>query len=578
MRAGLLFLVVTLTALTAQAADEPPGLTLFNRNCAACHDHAQGRIPPTASLKLLPSTTILQALETGVMRTQGESLNATDKTTLAAYLGVAQAFTQTAGTQICTEAQAGSDWPGWSPGAANWRFQPAEAAGLTVAQIPKLKLRWAIGLPATTNVRSQPTIWHGRLYIGAQDGSILSLNAQTGCTYWTTKVVAMVRTAVAIGIVNGQPVAVAGDVTGTLYALDALTGKLLWKRRLGDHPATMITATPVFHNDRLYAGTSSYEEVVAKDYVCCTFRGSISALNAADGTIIWTTYTIPEPAKPQPDNAKGRKVLGPSGAGVWASATVDAARNLLYVPTGDNYSDPPTAFSDALLALDLDTGRLAWSKQLTKGDAYNTACNQKGAQCPDSNGPDHDLGASPVLIGHTLLLGQKSGVMTTIDLDKKGEIVWQTRVGAGGPLGGIQWGPATDGKLVYVPVSDVGTKQPGGISALRVDTGAIVWQTPDPAPHSAAVTAIPGVVFSGSLDAHMRAYNAESGKVIWDFNASQEFPTINGIKAKGGAFDAAGPAVAGGMLFVGSGYGQWGGPAGNVLLAFSPEESPAPRD
>jgi polyvinyl alcohol dehydrogenase (cytochrome) len=570
--------LLLLIAASAFAADEPPGLTLFNKNCAVCHNHPEGRIPPTATLKKLPVTTIRQALATGVMRSQGEALNDSEKTVVATYLGVPPAITETAGTQPCPKSEGKSEWTGWSPGTQNWRFQSTEAAGLTATDVPKLKLRWAVGLPGTTNVRSQPTVWHGRVYIGAQDGSILSLNAQTGCTYWTTKVTAMVRTGVAIGIVNGQPIAVAGDVTGTLYALDANTGKLLWHRRLDEHPATMVTATPVFHEGRIYAGTSSWEEVVAKDYVCCTFRGSVSALNATDGTVVWKTWTIPEPARPQPDNKKGRKVLGPSGVGVWAAATVDPVRNLLYVPTGDNYSDPPTANSDALLALALNDGHIVWSKQLTAGDAYNTACNQKGEVCPDSNGPDHDLGAPPIMVGHTLLLGQKSGVMSAIDVDKKGEILWQTRVGVGGPLGGIQWGPATDGKQVYVAVSDFGTKKPGSLSALRVETGAIAWQVTDPTPHSAAVTAIPGVVFSGAADSHMRAYDTETGKVIWDFNANQEFPTVNGIKGKGGAFDSAGPAVAGGMLFIGSGYGQWGGPAGNVLLAFSPEGSPAPRD
>lgn len=561
--------MLLLVAVTAFAADEPPGLTLFNKHCATCHDHPQGRIPPTAALKKLTAENIRQTLETGVMRAQGSTLSDSDKTVLAKFLGIPPAITETTGSQPCAAPAGNAEWPGWSPGAANWRYQTTEAAGLTATDVPNLKLRWAIGLPGTTNVRSQPTVWHGRVYIGAQDGTIVSLSANTGCTYWSTKVRAMIRTGISIGIVNGKPLAAVGDVAAFLYALDPDTGKLLWQRRLDEHPAAMITATPVFHEGRIYVGTSSYEEVVGKDSVCCTFRGSISALNATDGTVLWKTWTIPEPAKPQPDNKSGRKVMGPSGAGVWAAATVDPARKLLYVPTGDNYSDPPTATSDSLLALSLGDGHIVWSRQLTAGDAFNTACGKKDALCPDSNGPDHDLGASPILVGQTLLLGQKSGIMTALDLDKKGEILWQTRVGVGGSLGGIQWGPATDGKQVYVAVSDIFTGKPGGLFALRIDTGAIVWQQPDQAPHSAAVTALPGAVFSGSLDGHLRAYDTETGKPLWDFNAVRDFPSVNGIPAKGGAFDVAGPAVAGGMLFVGSGYSQWGGPAGNVLLAFS---------
>ena len=371
---------------------------------------------------------------------------------------------------------------------------------------------------------------------------------------------------------------------------------MLWKRKLDEHPATIVTAAPVFDGTRIYIGASSFEEVLPQkpEYVCCTFRGSVSALNAADGSLIWKTYTIPETAMPRGNNQRGAKVMGPSGAGVWAAATVDAAHGALYVTTGDNYSDPATATSDSVLALALNDGHILWSKQLTSGDAFNTAC-AAGPNCPDAAGPDFDFGASPILVNLTngrraLLLGQKSGVMHAVDPDRRGEILWQTRIGKGGPLGGIQWGPATDGTKVYAAVSDIGfRKSPetgkrepdptkgGGLFALRIDDGKLAWETPNPGcgerrpcspAQSAAVTAIPGVVFSGAMDGHLRAYETGSGKVVWDYDAAHDYVSVNGEKATGGAFDTGGPVVAGGMVFAGSGYAQWGGLPGNVLLAF----------
>jgi polyvinyl alcohol dehydrogenase (cytochrome) len=337
--------------------------------------------------------------------------------------------------------------------------------------------------------------------------------------------------------------------------------------------------------------------------VCCTFRGSVLAIDAAAGKILWKTYTIAEAAKPRKATKRGNASSGPSGAGIWSAPTLDAEHRVLYVTTGDNYSDPPTLTSDAVLALNMDSGKLLWSKQLTAGDAYNSSCALPDkANCPDSDGPDFDFGASPLLArlpkgGRVLLLAQKSGMLHAVDPDKQGKIVWQSRVGKGGVLGGLQWGPASDGERVYVALSDITiarSRQPGsnevareldptrggGMFAFRVDNGERLWMTPAPGcgdrrpcspAQSAAVSAIAGAAFSGSVDGHLRAYSTADGKIIWDFDAARAFPTVNGVTAKGGAFDAAGAVIAGGMVFAGSGYGQWGGLPGNVLLAFSVE-------
>jgi polyvinyl alcohol dehydrogenase (cytochrome) len=257
--------------------------------------------------------------------------------------------------------------------------------------------------------------------------------------------------------------------------------------------------------------------------------------------------------------------------------------------------------SDSVLALELATGRVVWSKQTTPGDVWNTLCSAKG-DCP---GPDHDYGSSVLLEkldnGRELLLaGQKSGVVYALDPDRKGEILWQVRVGQGGTNGGVQWGMASDGQKVYAATSDTTRSravnadpldprpQPadpnvgGGLTALRIATGEKAWFAPpivcaagakpgcSPA-QSQAVTAIPGVVFSGSLDGHLRAYSAEEGRILWDFDTVRDYETVNGVRASGGSLNGPGAVVSGGMLFVNSGYARLGSIPGNVLLAFGPE-------
>ncbi len=317
---------------------------------------------------------------------------------------------------------------------------------------------------------------------------------------------------------------------------------------------------------------------------------------------MWKRYTIAEDPKPTGNNRVGTPQWGPSGAGIWASPTLDVKRGLLYVTTGDNYSTPATNTSDAVMALDMKTGRVAWTRQVTSGDAYNSACGDKGPNCPPENGPDYDFGSSALLVkgagGRELVIaGQKSGVVTAVDPDRQGEIVWQTRVGQGGVTGGVQWGMASDGRNIYAAVSDVvrirrpaDALQParvglnseigGGLTALRIETGERVWYAPPAAvcgsnpncspAQSAAVTAIPDVVFSGSIDGHLRAFSTRDGQVIWDFDTAREYEAVNGVKGRGGSIDGPGPVVVGGILFVNSGYPRFGGMPGNVLLAFAP--------
>jgi polyvinyl alcohol dehydrogenase (cytochrome) len=501
-------------------------------------------------------------------------------------------------------------WNGWGVDPAQTRFQPAAMAQLAAADVPRLKLKWAFGFPDASFAFAQPTIVGGRVFIGSQSGKVYSLDANTGCTYWEFDAGALVRAAITVGQRPSGWTAYVGDRHAKVHALDAMTGTPLWTTHVDDHPAARITGAPTLAGTTLFVPVSSAEESMATNpkYSCCTFRGSVVALDASSGKTLWKSYTIAEEPKPGATSSAGVQLMGPSGAAVWSSPTFDAAKGLLYVTTGDNYSDPPTDTSDAILAFDAASGQLVWSRQITPGDAFNVACPGKGPNCPAAKGPDFDFGSSAILVSlrngkRALIAGQKSGVVTAVDPDRAGEILWQTRVGHGGPLGGVQWGSAADNTKVYVAVSDTSLRvvpsgtpgsqtiqsvaklawlldgsSGGGLRALKLETGEEVWNTPHPGcgeipgcgrAQSAAVTAIPGIVFSGGLDGHLRAYSADDGRIVWDADTIGEHRTVNHVAARGGSIDGPGVVVVGGTLFATSGYGTWGGAPGNALLAYT---------
>jgi polyvinyl alcohol dehydrogenase (cytochrome) len=490
----------------------------------------------------------------------------------------------------------GPQWNGWGVTAFNTRFQ--QTAGFTAAEVPRLKVKWAFGFPGELTITAQPTLAGGRVFIGSPSGKVYSLDAATGCIHWTFDASSSVRTAISVAHIGSRDVAFFGDGAANAYAVEAATGRPLWKTKVDEFPSARITGSPVYHNNRLYVPVASGEEATGAlpDYECCRFRGSLVALDAATGKQIWKTYTI-DPPQPTKKNKIGTQLWGPSGAPVWTSPAIDEKRHALYVTTGDNYSEPTTRTSDAFLALDMDTGRILWSRQMTANDAYTAACRlADSTNCPEVNGPDYDFASSPILVNlpngkRALVAGQKSAVVHALDPDQQGEVLWSVRIGRGGTAGGVQWGSATDGANVYVALSDIGRirlsysqstdadpKIGGGMFALRLSDGKEIWKAPPPVcgdrprcspAQSAAVSAIPGIAFSGAEDGHLRAYSATGGKIVWDFDTIREYKTVNGVAARGGGLDGPGPAIGGGMLFVSSGYASSGGAPGNVLLAFS---------
>lgn len=484
-------------------------------------------------------------------------------------------------------------WAGWSPTPANWRFQPGKEAGIPASSVPNLKLKWAFGIPNVRIVRSQPAIYRGRVYVGGNDGTVYALDARTGCAFWATKASKAVRSGIAVAKAGSVEAVFFGDAGGDVYALDANSGEFLWSAHPEDHPAATITGTPTFYDGRLYVPMSSGEEQMRRrpGYECCTFRGSVTALDAATGDTIWKTYMAPQTPAPQGKAPNGSTIMGPSGMAIWSSPTLDIAKHRVYVGTGDNYAPPGTPTADSVVALDMNSGKILWQTQFTKPKMDAIVCGDPARPgCTPPQVPEFDLGASPILVNlhhgkRVLILGQKTGVVYAVDPDHDGKLVWFDRAGVGGLLGGVQWGMATNGKRVFVAVSDLAFQgrgpdptKGGGISAYRVDDGKLIWRTPPPGcgdrrpcspAQSQAVSAIPGAVFSGSIDGHLRAYAASDGRIIWDFDTARSFDTVNHIEAHGGSLDVGGPVIAGGMVFVVSGYPGFGAMPGNVLLGFA---------
>jgi polyvinyl alcohol dehydrogenase (cytochrome) len=438
----------------------------------------------------------------------------------------------------------------------------------------------------------QPTVIGGRVFVTSTAGQIYALSASSGCALWTVTGVAPVRTALTLGPGPGHRMAVAyyGDTAGVAHAVDADTGEELWQTKVDDHPFARVTGTPVLAGERLLVPVSSYEEgaAAAATYACCTFRGGVVALEAATGKLLWRRRTIAEEPHPYHRDGVPGELRGPAGAAVWGAPTVDSARGAVYAGTGNSYTDIPVPAADAVIAMSLDSGRLRWVRQLDAHDSWESGC-AFGGRCPQPAGLDADLSASIIEVhlhtGHDVLVaGAKSGVVYGLD-PEDGKLLWRTKVGAGGVFGGVEWGMAAADGRVFVPISDSLTNSDEtarpGLAALDAATGKPLWWTPAPPPHCAwgpddcrgalsqAVSAIPGFVFAGSQDGHLRAYEARTGRIVWDFDTAGSFAAVNAPSVHGGSLDGGGPVVAGGVVYVNSGYGQFLGRGGNVLLAIS---------
>jgi polyvinyl alcohol dehydrogenase (cytochrome) len=598
----------------APSAATSHGATLFASACASCHLGQVAKAPHVTMLQIMSADSILKALTTGVMQQQAAALSVDDRRAVAEFLAGAPIGRHTIAAPVqCSRERTPTFDRGKPPFAAGWGIQPgntrlisAADAGLAKGDLPNLELKWAFAYPDAVRARSAPVLAGGWLFVGSHNGDVYALEPATGCVIWTFAAASEVRTGIVVsawqaGDATARPLAFFGDLVGNVYGIDAVTGTQVWRQKADEHPNTTITGTPSMHGDRLFVPVSSLEVVPAAkpDYPCCSFRGSVVAYRAATGERLWQSYTIAEPATQRGLNRSGTPQFGPSGAPIWNSPAIDGPRNQLYVGTGENYSSPATKTSDAIIAMDLDTGKIEWTFQATPNDAWNTACDQPNEDnCPDEDGPDFDFGAATVLAhasdGRDFVLGgQKSGVVHAVDPDT-GALVWQTRVGRGGIQGGIHFGMAVAGDRVLVPINDMqdGRTYPDpaqpGLHALDLRTGAIVWRHPlagegcEGRPFcnpgiSSAVTAAPDFVMAGGMDGVLRIHDVATGELVWSYATARPFDTISGAPGAGGSIGgAAGPIAADGMIFVNSGYGIYQHMPGNVLLAFGKKKVPDP--
>lgn len=614
--------------------EEMPGAALYQEHCANCHAGGVSRAPHLTWLEMMTPQALVASMTDGLMRPQSAHLSAEQHIHIAEYLSRARYAAQApAATPACVGEAARFDLSrptptvGWGHDTA--RFVDAQTARLTAADLGNLKLKWAFAFPNALRARSHPAIALGAVFVGSQDGTVYAFSLQTGCQRWAFQASAEVRTGIVLSAWQPSaaagaptddaaiadaaqqedaasppadpPLAFFGDILAKLYAVNALTGELVWSIKADDHPSATITGTPALANDRLLVPISSLEVTPAADpdYPCCTFQGKVLAVDPATGEIIWSHSTIPDPPVQVATTSAGTPVLAPSGAPVWSSPAVDLKRNLAYFGTGENYSSPADGNSDAVIAVDLTTGERVWTRQSTAGDAWNVACMMAdNPNCPAEDGPDFDHGASMILIeaeGRSVLaVGHKNGTVYGLDPDSDGAVLWSTRVGRGSIQGGVHFGMAAAEGLIYAPINDMNDTRNGdwldpelarpGVHAIDAASGEVMWRhvqedicSPERAfcdpGVSAAVTAIPGAVLAGHLDGHLRAYSAANGEVLWDFDTTQPAAAVNGLTAQGGGMSGgAGPAVADGHVVINSGYGLYFHEPGNALLVFAVPE------
>ncbi|XOV82594.1 MAG: PQQ-binding-like beta-propeller repeat protein [bacterium] len=597
------------------------GESLYNAHCASCHDNALERTPDKASISQNTPLQIYTALSKGVMAPMATGLNEAQMQSIALYLAPPQGSrgqnvdpSASSNWGITTQEApldgprcetppppvdliASAQWNGWGPTQTNARFQAKP--GLQPEDVPRLKVKWAFKYPGWKN--GQASVVGERLFVTSMSGAVYALNAQTGCVYWRHDAGSPTRSSVSLGPMPAGSAAKTAlyysDWSKSAVAIDADTGARLWKTQIETVSGVQMTGAPTLFDGILLVPVSTGNEAFARndDYECCRFIGSLVALDAVSGEILWKRYTTDQPNLPYRLNKKGQQMWGPSGGSIWTAPTVDAERGWVYVSTSNSHTDMPHDGSNSVMAIDLKTGEVIWKNQVWPDDNYINGCPE-AANCPEVVGPDFALGAAPIL--HTqengrqlILAGQKSGILWALDPDN-GSIVWQTRLSPGSALGGIEFGPAADNDRVYVGISDVISRQGArpGLYALRVSDGSVVWEAPSPPlpctwdSHfchpaiSQAVSAMPGVVFAGAMNGRFRAYAADTGRVIWEHDSgSTPMTSVLGKEVYGGVMDGGGATIAGGMVFVHSGYAgreQWprDNPrrrAGNLLIAYS---------
>jgi polyvinyl alcohol dehydrogenase (cytochrome) len=624
----------TLEAFALRHADLLPleriGGSLFDDHCASCHDNPAMHAPTREALAGFSKETVMMALEFGKMQPMAAHLSKQERGLIAMYLaGTDTTSYDWLEDAQCPDRQATAEQTdsteyvtNWGLGHHNRRFVSTELAGINRDNVGTLELAWSFAFPKVSDMRSQPVIIGDTLYVGDKAKKLYALDRKTGCVLRQADFLAGIRSSITLArLTDGRQLLVFADSLATVFAVDPQTLDIVWQKQARFFDKSVITGTISYHNDRLFVPISSFEVAVSgsSSHVCCKSHGGVIALDARTGDQLWQWHSTGE-ASLQGTNSDGLEQYGPSGAVVWTTPMIDSKRNRIYFGTGENLSLPATDTSDSIIALDIDTGNLAWKFQATENDVWNASCLNNGANCPENPGGDFDFGASVILTQLTdgsdvLLAGQKSGEVFALNPDPgspEGEVLWRNRISLGTTNGGIHWGMAVSGQKVIVPVSDPERDRPGytprpGLYALDINSGKLHWKTPvaracefDPANRpliglqamragkkqtleeqyscsfyyglSSAATATPELAFSAGLDGRIRAYDIETGDILWQAETAIPFAATNGIPGHGGAIDVAGQVIADGWLYVLSGYSMFGQLPGNMLLAYKVEQ------
>jgi polyvinyl alcohol dehydrogenase (cytochrome) len=613
-------LVAFACSLQVAAAQElradHPGKAVYEQYCAACHNQPATRAPALSALQQQSAQTLRFALTEGIMRQQGSAVPREQFEQLLGYLAAADTGgADWVARMMCKPDQRVVDLS--QPvamsmvgvDARNSRRLSAQQSGLTSADLRTLELAWAIAFPKTSGLRSSAVIVGSTMfYAPVQTGKVLALDTGSACVKWAYDAGGPLRSSMSYGDSGGGRMAlVFGDARGAVYSIDPKTGAQIWKADARHDSFGGITGAPVLMGNRVIVPVSASGVGRGADpqYECCEGHGDVVALDASTGQKLWTAHTMEDARYIGKVSSNGVKQRGPSGAPIWSTPAIDAQRGLVYAGSGQATSLPATNTSDAVLAIDLASGELKWSFQALARDVWHLGCQfdpaKSGPNCPsadDSVLKDYDFGAG-VVIGKRrngrdiLLAGQKSGDLWGLDPDANGKVLWRRTFGMGTPLGGIHWGLAIDDERVFAPVNDphlpvAGYVPQPAMNAVEIESGKVVWSKavqPDcgngrqqrfPLCNeryglSAAPLVIDKSVVAGALDGRLYIYDAASGDIVWQYDTLRDFPTLNGIEGKGGSIESQSVFAGAGMLFVGSGYGQFNQAPGNVLLAFRPK-------
>jgi polyvinyl alcohol dehydrogenase (cytochrome) len=618
---GLLFLS-SVMAQTPTAAHSPtstqtaqpahPGERVYQTYCAACHAGGDARAASLRSLQNMTAEALNYTLTEGLMSVQASALSEEQRADVIEYLAATRPDDRWITSNLCSDEQRAVllqtiGFAGAGVDRAFTRNLSAAQAGLDKADVENLELAWAMGFPNVSGLRSSPVISDNTLfYPAASTGYVLALDTTSGCVKWSYDAGAALRAPASISDTqdDGQRYLIVTDEQARLHALDPDSGQLLWQvsGEVDAGVATRLTGAPLHFEDRIYVPVSASGVARGADpqHECCDGRGAVIALDVTNGELLWTYVTMPPASYTGAVNAVGARLRGPSGAPIWSSPSLDEKRRLLYVTTGENTSLPATDTSNAIIALEIDSGNVRWQFQAIANDVWNMACSGRnpGPNCPspeDSIRKDWDFGGAATLVtladgSERLLAGQKSGHLWALNPDD-GTVLWQQRVGEGGALGGNHWGIAVDGNKVLLPISDPnGGNRPddvihSGMYAFNISNGEPDWEyrsRPDCENgrsdrvagcaqrygFSAVPLVIDGALVAGNIDGRLFVFDNADGRILFEFDTADDFETINGVEARGGSVDAHSLAAGAGMLFIGSGYERFSQQAGNVLLAF----------